>query len=214
MNTNVPQQTRNDQINVFYGLINCTWGSYVTAQTLEPSEKSMLQAHKRHLCWCPTTVSFWKVIEPSASNPQQCWSPPEEQDWVLRPSAGTQMRLGGGPQKEVSKGHMALLLLCLTHLSEAPPERASQHPPPPYAVPHQHGAQSTRFKWCSKPQCFRTGPWALCSLRDRKQHDLLQKHTFSCRVSYTSLATNIWLYQISAKYKSKCFSVSLFLQKD
>lgn len=40
------------------------------------------------------------------------------------------MRLGGGPQKEVSKGHMALLLLCLTHLSEAPPERASQHPPP------------------------------------------------------------------------------------
>lgn len=120
---NVPQQTRNDQINAFY-ILNCTWGSSFTAQTLEPSKKSTLQAHKRqHLCYHPTTASLWKATEPSASNPQQRWSP-EEQDRALRTtSAGTKTSLSGWPPK----GNVALLLLCLAPLAEAPPEHTSQH---------------------------------------------------------------------------------------
>lgn len=229
---------KNPQSNHFY-LQKIPWNEYECATTNQKRpNKRVLRSYQLHLgviCYSTNLGAKWKVNAASTQETSVLMSNHSfilKGDWTkcLEPTAMLVSSWGAGLSSEAfcrntdapwwgtTKGGIKGPHGIAASVPHTPFRSSSwaRFPasPPPYAVPHQYGAQSTRFKWCSKPQCFRTGPWALCSLRDRKQHDLLQKHTFSCRVSYTSLATNIWLYQISAKYKSKCFSVSLFLQKD
>lgn len=98
-----------------------------------------------------------------------------------------------------------------TRPSTAPVCRAS---PVRCTVSPQPSAAKHRVQVMVKTTAFQNGASSSLLLEGQKATQSSPKAHFLTQGSYTSLTINIWLYQTSVKYKSKCFSVSLFLQKD